>query len=107
MCCRDVDQVKAGKVVNNVICCGHCQNTSIQRMAFSPNDSILVGYRAKIPGIPKSAFSRHDHHTDKYFFQATSEASHLDRGLVQHTAGCRKCHSESARVYLIFSISDL
>lgn len=35
--------MKAGGVVQNVICCGHCQNTSIQRMAFSPNDSILVG----------------------------------------------------------------
>ncbi len=35
--------MKAGEVVQNVICCGHCQNTSIQRMAFSPNDSILVG----------------------------------------------------------------
>ncbi len=34
--------MKAGEVVQNVICCGHCQNTSIQRMAFSPNDSILV-----------------------------------------------------------------
>ena len=43
LCCRDVDLVKAGEVVQNVICCGHSQSTSIQRMAFSPNDSILVG----------------------------------------------------------------
>lgn len=40
--CRDVDLVKAGEVVQNVVCCGHCQNTSIQQLIFSPDDSMLV-----------------------------------------------------------------
>ena len=49
--CRDVDLVKAGEVVQNVICCGHCQNTSIQRMSFSPNDSILVSLMGCPPPV--------------------------------------------------------